>query len=332
MKCVYSFWSKPFLANIPSGLPSASGNTASHSYAGFASFEDFLYSWVLSVELSAQHYPDLELVTDTYGNSLLVEQLKLPFTSVTTVLDRVPEHVSSKHWSLSKIVAYAFQTEPFVHVDADVFLWKRLPHRIEDAPIFGQNTDSQIWLNYHYTEPYFLMYKFLQVLPDGFTYEPRIFHQWDTAICCGIVGGQNWQLIKGVGVKGVEVFYSEKNKPGWQIALSFDSLWGDRVPSYGCISVIEQYGLAKECWLQNIWHDVRFLLDEKKISTDMQYLKKVCAELGYTHLIDWTKKLPDNRARLKRRITADYERHLGIIADLVRNERLHGARQIGATW
>ena len=298
MKCVYSFWSKPFLANINPQLPSASANIGSNSYAGFSSFEDFLYSWVLSAELSAQHYREIELVTDTYGKSLFIEQLKLPFTSVNTILNHVPEHVSHKHWSFSKIVAYTCQKEPFVHIDADVYLWKRLPPRVENASIFGQNTESQIWLNYHYTEPYFLMYKFLNVLPNDFTYEPRKFHKWDTAICCGVVGGQNWQLINSVAAKGVEIFYCEENKHGWEIDLSFDSLWGDRTPSHGYISVVEQYGIAKECWLQGIWNDVEFLLDERKISTDMQYLKRVCAALGYTHLIDRTKKHPENMARL----------------------------------
>ena len=128
-------------------------------------------------------------MTDTYGKALLADRLQLPFTSVCTTMDRVPAHVSARHWSLSKIVAYALQTGPFVHVDADVYLWKRLPAHLEAAPVCGQNTDSQVWLNYHYTEPYFLMYKFLTILPNDFTYTPRIFHPWATAICCGILGG-----------------------------------------------------------------------------------------------------------------------------------------------
>lgn len=139
--------------------------------------------------MSSRHYRDVELVTDTYGKALLADRLQLPFTSVCTTMDRVPAHVSARHWSLSKIVAYALQTGPFVHVDADVYLWKRFPAHLEAAPVCGQNTDSQVWLNYHYTEPYFLMYKFLTILPNDFTYTPRIFHPWDTAICCGILGG-----------------------------------------------------------------------------------------------------------------------------------------------
>src|SRR5262249_3002822 len=255
----------------------------------------------------------------------------LPFTAVHTAMDTVPAHVSSKHWSLSKIVAYALQTGPFVHVDADVYLWKRLPARLEAAPVFGQNTDSQVWCNYHYTEPYFLMYKFLPVLPDDFTYTPRIFHPWDTAICCGILGGQEWQLIRDVAQRGVEVFACEANQYGWEIALSFDLLWGDRMPSYGYISVVEQYGIAKACWRRGIWKNVEFLFDEERICTDMQYLRQQSTELGYTHLIDHTKKHAGTMARLKKRIAVEYGHYLPIIAELVRQEKHCGAHTLEAT-
>jgi len=331
MKCIYSFWSKPFLANIKPNFPVQAGvTTGVHSYAGFSCFEDFLNSWVLSVELSSTHYQEVELITDTYGKVLLAERLQLPFTSINTALDHVPDHVSARHWSLSKIVAYSLQNDPFVHVDADVYLWKRLPNRLENAPVFGQNTDSQIWLNFHYTEPYFLMYKFLKVLPQNFTYVPRTFHTWDTAICCGIVGGQAWQLIKDVATMGVKIFSCQENAYGWEVALSFDLLWGDRMPSYGYISVVEQYGIAKECWLRGIWHEVELLLDEEKISTDMQYLKRKCAELGYTHLIDSTKKHTDIMARLKRRIATTYPHYVPLIAELVQEEKSHRTRSIGS--
>jgi hypothetical protein len=278
MKSVYSFWSKPFLSNIQPSRPVQTYiNAGLNSYAGFSTFEDFLSSWALSVELSSKHYREIELVTDSYGKVLLADRLKLPFTSINTAMDSTPEHVSPRQWSLSKIVAYSLQNRPFVHVDADVYLWKRLPPRLENAPVFGQNTDSEVWLNYHYTEAYFLMYKFLKVLPKDFTYQPRTFHQWDTAICCGILGGQAWQLIRDVATIAVKVFYCEENKYGWEVALGFGLLWGDRRPSYGYISVVEQYGIAKECWLKGIWQEVELLLDEKKISTDMQYLKNKCA-------------------------------------------------------
>jgi hypothetical protein len=331
MKCVYSFWSKPFLANIKPALNvQPAVNTGLNSYAGFSRFEDFLHSWVLSVELSARHYGEVELVTDTYGKALLADRLQLPFSAVRTAMDQVPAHVSARHWSLSKIVAYALQTTPFVHVDADVYLWKRLPARLEAAPVFAQNTDSHVWLNFHYTEAYFLMYKFLTVLPADFTYTPRVFHPWDTAICCGILGGRDWQLLRGVAQQAVEVLCGEANKYGWEVALGFDLLWGDRLPSYGYISVLEQYGIAKECWRRGLWGDMACLFDEEKISTDLWYLRRQCAELGYTHLIDHSKRRPDLMARLQRRVGIHYSQYLPAIADLGEDEKRFGAQVLGA--
>src|SRR5262249_37178789 len=154
-------------------------------------------------------------------------------------------------------------------------------------------------------------------LPNDFIYQPRKFYQWDTAICCGIVGGQAWQLLRDVATTAVEVFYCAENKYGWEVALGFDLLWGDRMPSYGYISVVEQYGIAKECWLRGIWHEVELLLDEEKISTDLRYLQSKCAELGYTHLIDYTKRRPDIMARLRQRIATAYPRYVPVIATLV---------------
>ena len=137
-------------------------------------------------------------------------------------------------------------------------------------------------------------------------------------------------MIRDVAQQGVEVFTCAANRYGWEVALSFDLLGGDRLPSYGYISVVEQYGIARECWRRGMWDTVAFLLDEEKIATDMQYLRRQCAELGYTHLIDHTKRHPDIMARLQQRIAAQYAHYLAAIADLVHQEKRLGAQTLGA--
>ena len=74
-KAVYSFCSDPFLSRP--------------GYAGFATFEDFLNAWSLSVNLALEHFEKLELVTDNYGKTILVNELNLPFKDVTSNLDSV---------------------------------------------------------------------------------------------------------------------------------------------------------------------------------------------------------------------------------------------------
>ena len=44
-------------------------------------------------------------------------------------------------WALSKIKTYSMQTEPFIHVDGDVFITEPLPERVTDAPLVAQNRE-----------------------------------------------------------------------------------------------------------------------------------------------------------------------------------------------
>jgi hypothetical protein len=78
------------------------------------------------------------LVTDDAGARMLVDGLGLQFTRVSTELNALAKH-DPDWWNLGKIHAYHLQMEPFVHIDSDVFLWKRLPPRLEHADVFAQN-------------------------------------------------------------------------------------------------------------------------------------------------------------------------------------------------
>jgi len=61
------------------------------------------------------------LVTDTEGARLLVDKLGLRFTTVMTTLTALDD-ADPEWWVLGKLWAYRAQTEPFVHLDNDVFL------------------------------------------------------------------------------------------------------------------------------------------------------------------------------------------------------------------
>jgi hypothetical protein len=52
-------------------------------------------------------------------------------------------------------------------------------------------------------------------------------------------------------------------------------------------------------------------------------------ELGYTHLIDYTKKRAHITAKLRQRIAAEYPRYVPLIAELVQEEKSHGAQVVG---
>lgn len=102
-------------------------------------------SWALSCMQLRKFYRNVELVTDEEGYDLLIEKLKLPYSSVKVALDSKlkPETV----WTLGKFEAYRLQDRPFIHVDGDIYIWKRFPSRIEKAGLVAQNIERNYPFN-----------------------------------------------------------------------------------------------------------------------------------------------------------------------------------------
>lgn len=109
-----------------------------HSF-GWPAAEYNLMSWAMSCLSLREHYSDVVLYTDSAGKHLLIDTLHLPYTEVCTVFDDF--HCLPQHWALSKIKTYSMQTEPFIHIDGDVFITEPLPERVTDAPLVAQNRE-----------------------------------------------------------------------------------------------------------------------------------------------------------------------------------------------
>ena len=106
MRAVWSFWSSPFQC---------------YYQGSWSSPLHHMLSWIVSVHAARKHYSETVLITDRAGKRLLVEQLGLPFSEISVELERLREH-DRGWWVLGKIVAYSIQTDPFVHIDSDVYL------------------------------------------------------------------------------------------------------------------------------------------------------------------------------------------------------------------
>jgi hypothetical protein len=133
LRAVWSFWSKPFLAQT-----------------GWGWYEPLhhLLAWGLSHHLARRHYAETVLVTDDYGQRLLVDRLGLRFTHVSTELERL-RRVDADWWVLGKLVAYRMQDKPFVHLDNDVFLWRPLPAHLIEADVFSQCPEDHAFQGWH---------------------------------------------------------------------------------------------------------------------------------------------------------------------------------------
>jgi|LakMenEpi03Aug12_release.lakeMendotaPanAssembly.Ray.scaffolds.fasta_scaffold695898_1 hypothetical protein len=125
MKVIQSFWSAPYLKNEE--------NT-------WLNKKVFLYSQVISLyKLLQLNYP-VHFYTDDYGKKIFGEYLNLPFQNIHTVLN----DCSDLHlWTKGKIKTYKLQTEPFIHIDSDVFIGKKLKFPDESNYIFCQSYYSR---------------------------------------------------------------------------------------------------------------------------------------------------------------------------------------------
>jgi hypothetical protein len=136
MKIIQSLWSPPIVQTRD-----GPGNRFN---GGWLDERNHWMSWALSCLTLHQFYDQVELITDNVGKKILVDQIQLPYSKVSTSLTELNGY-PSKAWALGKLKAYGLQTEPFLHVDGDVYIWQKLNDSIENASLVVQSrTDFSI--------------------------------------------------------------------------------------------------------------------------------------------------------------------------------------------
>lgn len=276
MRAVWSFWTKPFRAG--------------HGSAWLSDYHAML-AWALSVELARKHYPDTALVTDDDGAKLLVDQLKLPFVHVSLELNKLRDH-DPDWWALGKLYAYRLETEPFVHIDSDVFLWNRLPTELEAAPVFAQSPetfDPERDEHWYPLRPVERAIGTSGRLPDAW----RWYSAQKTPLVaanCGIIGGNRTDVLRDYANLGIRTAEAPENAPMW-------AAFGDKG---FCNVLVEQF-------LLNAVVEHRELRVAYLFPTDAApYDPRRAEAAGYTHLIGGAKRNPELMADLESRMRTDY--------------------------
>src|SRR5258708_18545788 len=113
MKIVQSYWSKPVLER-------GQRRGEDRKRGGWIDIKFHYMSWALSCLSFQKFYPEIQLVTDTFGKSILIDRIGLPYTLFRTDLDHLMDN-NTDLWAIAKLHTYLLQTEPFLHVDNDVF-------------------------------------------------------------------------------------------------------------------------------------------------------------------------------------------------------------------
>ncbi len=184
MKIVQSFWTKPIIDQSDS-------YTRDRFNGGWPSSTYHFMSWALSCLKLRQHYESVELVTDRMGKYLLIDLLNLPYTRCEIVLDQL-SHYPSDLWALGKILTYSLQKEPFLHVDSDVYIWKKFRPALISASLVAQNQDcNHPAYQRMLSQMEALQFKMPAAMVRERKAQPDIF-----AVNAGILGGQSIEFMK----------------------------------------------------------------------------------------------------------------------------------------
>lgn len=260
MRAVWSFWSKPCRAG-----------------RGFRWREPIhhLLAWGLSLRLAQAHYPETLLITDSPGRALLIDRLGLPFTQVSTELDRLRE-ADPRWWALGKLVAYSLQDQPFVHLDTDVFLWQPLPGRLTSAPVLAQHPEA--------CDPYGP-----QVIEDAFARAAlSLPAEWEWSRShragrsrqanCGIMGGTNAGFIRHYAGLALDIVLNPRHHAAWAAVADTSPLnW--TVEQFLLSACADFHRFDPGSPFRGL--SVRYLFDSASAAFDPAQADR----LGFTHLL-----------------------------------------------
>ena len=290
MKAVWSFWTKPYYASRQSRW-----HSELHHWL----------AWGLSVYAARQHYPETSLITDDQGARILVDGLQLPFGHVSTALNTLADQ-DPGWWCLGKLEAYRLQQTPFLHLDADVFLWKPLAPEVTQADVFTQNP--------------------VPILPGVTPYRPEEFEraigrpangwlpkEWvwyrrtanQHANCCGVFGGGRIDFINDYASAVLRLVADPANRE------SLQNLRGKEAHMF----LIEEYTLT--AWVE--YHHQRKGspyggIEIRHVFPTLEdaYRSERTTEAGFTHLAGRAKRNPELARDLEARVQHDlpdfYER------------------------
>lgn len=175
MKIIQTFWS--------------GGLSLRENAFGWLHPEYNLMSWALSCLTLRRHGYEVSLYTDQMGKEWLINRIGLPYTEVFPIYNE--SLCLPKHWACAKIKTYSLQQEPFIHIDGDVFIPKKLPDVFENAKLITQNREYGA---NHY-----------RIMMDNFVNHPNavvpvyLFKRWNATSIpsynMGVFGGRDLEFI-----------------------------------------------------------------------------------------------------------------------------------------
>jgi hypothetical protein len=291
MKIVQSYWTKP-------SQKKKAINIFDRNKGGWVDKKYNYMSWALSSLQFKKFYDQVELVTDEQGHELLINKLKLPYTSVKVVLDNINGYHPDL-WALGKIYSYSIQDAPFIHADGDVYIWEKFPDALEHSNLIGQNPE----INNPYNETIFRKIK------TNFKYIPGVIlrsvesNKQVNSMNAGIIGGSNIPMIKeytALAFEFVDKNYDELSK----INIGEFNVLYEQVLFYSL-------SVDKRTPIQFLLKNVNYAFD------GLIEFGEVPEKAKFIHSLGLAKRNESHGVHLARRLQIDYPEHYYLIMNLL---------------
>jgi hypothetical protein len=284
MRAVWSFWSKPF---------------AALRHSAWLSEKHHLLAWVLSTMTARLHYPATALYTDDAGARLLIDGIGLEFDHVSTALNALNAQ-DPEWWALGKLYSYSLQTDPFVHIDNDVFLWHPLSPDPGSVAVLAQNPEYLSAGHFYYRPE-----AFEKNIASGGGWLPvewrwyRINHLDQRGDCCGVFGGSRVDFIQHYATQAIRLMEEPRNRAVWY-GVPDKSEHNLLFEQYLLAACLEYHRNSAQSPYRDVVISYVFSSAEEAFNSD------VATRLGYTHLLCGAKRDPQLANRVEARVAKDH--------------------------
>lgn len=251
---------------------------------GFNSEVSLMESFSLSLHYTKKWFKEVHLITDLKGEGL-VKRYGLEFDHINNDLEKVLKNTKNHYWSLGKIYACKIQDKPFIHIDNDAFLFKRLPNSFLSADAGFQHLEASLvakdsgWYD-----------GFLKHADSKYKDKPIWFDtKTREAYNCGLIAFNKLDILEEWWEESLKyINFLEKNIFDWKestpciIFEQSNILYLTRHYNYK-VDLLTNYGSPDQSKLDYIPDD----LAEK---------------LGYTHLVGEAKRSPEFEEGIRKKL------------------------------
>jgi len=221
---------------------------------------------------------------------VLIDELQLPYSKVHVVLDEID--FPRMLWAYVKLYTYSIQKDPFLHVDGDVFIWKKLiePEDKHKLGLIVQNIEEAD----HFYRP---LYN--DLIKKEFEFPEAIQQELDTrlplfSVNAGIIGGTDLQFFKEYTTRAFKFINNNLSKFALINQEKFNMLFEQHL----------FYCLAKQ-------RNIPITSQLPDVVTDMTYkhlvnFADVPYQNHYVHLVSSYKKSMEVCLLMAKRLRQDY--------------------------